>query len=127
MRPTFRALLKAASVLNEVELGEMFYLANFSLGKFLEILKHPTGENREEECLIKEVVIKYNHPLEYHLLLAVIESRIPLAQELQRSGLSMQVFREMLDTRIAAYERKLMSDNEFKKHSLVDLHRFICN
>jgi hypothetical protein len=114
-------------MLNEAELGKMLYLANFSLGKFLEILNHPSGKNKEEESLIKKVVIKYNHPLDYHLLLALVESRIPLAQDLRQSGLSMEVLREMLGTRIATYERKLFGDNEFKKHSLVDLPRFIFN
>jgi hypothetical protein len=127
VKPNLLSLLKALIVLSNHELGEILFLADFSLQRFKEILDHHTGENIEEENLVREVVKKFENPTGFHLLLMLCESNVPLGRDLKYSGLNIQTLKEDLNNRLARSNRKLVHNDEFQRSLLTDIKNIFCN
>ncbi|MCX6170193.1 MAG: hypothetical protein NTX65_12680 [Ignavibacteriales bacterium] len=119
-KQTFRTLLLAAAGFDKEILGEIFYKCDYSLSKFVLLLKNNTQAYQEEERLIIAAIKQFAEPTDLHLLFLLSNSAVPLNRELNVAGLKLDLLEEELNKRIAS-KNKIYGGNEHLNSSLTKI------
>jgi hypothetical protein len=123
---TYRSLLLVAAEYDKEILGEILFKSNYSLSKFICILKNTTQSHLEEDRLIIEAIKNYNEPTDLHLLMLLSKANIPLSIELKDKGLEMNLFEEELN-KIIGCRNKIINKNEFVDDPLTKISNIQLN